>query len=219
MIDCNLENLQNNIKHESYKISEWIEGKIEITSPFQIKPRDFLQYAAKDLEIKNDHFGVNCLSNCKRAIECQIDTLFYSFGLYEKSKRERYNLPKKIETLNQLGVISPRILLKINKLRNLLEHEYSQPDLGKVEDAVDIATLFLNYSEKYLKNFLYEFAIKDINDYFTVMLDFENSKIVFTSIRRVAAGFNKNVVKEVDSDSIEYLDHLRWFLEISSNIK
>jgi hypothetical protein len=222
MIDCNLENLQKTINNESYKISEWIWGKIDINPPFQIKPREFLQYAENDLKIKNNQYGINCLSNCKRGIESQIDTLLYVFGLHDKLKREKWNFPKKIEVLNQLGVISPRILIKINKLRNELEHEYAKPDLEKVEDAVDITSLFLNYTDKFLKNFPFEFSIKDLNDYLVVTLDFETSKIIFTSIQikhRNPLDIRKNIVKEVDTNSKEYLDHLKWFLDIATSIK
>lgn len=228
MIDCTLENLQKNITHESYKnesykISEWIFGKTDINPPFQIKPRDFLKYAEKDLEIKNEQYGINCLSNCKRAIESQIDTLLFVFGLNEKQKKDRWNFPKKIEILNLSGIISPRILIKINKLRNTLEHEYLQPDLEKVEDAVDITNLFLNYTDKYLKNFPFEFAIKDMNGYLVVTLDFEGGKITFTNIQLKGQGFprpvNKKILKEVGINSDEFFGYLKWYLEIATNIK
>jgi hypothetical protein len=45
--------------------------------------------------------------------------------------------------LQDLGVIAPRILSKLNQHRNELEHEYTCPDPETVEDFVDVVALFL----------------------------------------------------------------------------
>jgi uncharacterized protein YutE (UPF0331/DUF86 family) len=129
-------------------IDSWGTGNIE--TPFTIKPGEFLEYAESDLKIDDNHHLVNCLSNIKRAIECQIDSLLIGFGLFEKAKIKNWKFPTKIEKLNEIGIVSPRILSKINKLRNLLEHEYSIPEREKVEEALDVAILFIRYTDQFL---------------------------------------------------------------------
>jgi hypothetical protein len=45
--------------------------------------------------------------------------------------------------------VAPRILNKIVRLRNMLEHEFHLPKKTEVEDAVDVATLFLEALKPY----------------------------------------------------------------------
>ena len=59
-----------------------------------------------------------------------------------------------MERLNKLGVVAPRILRKINKIRNILEHKYKLPDKKEVEDAIDIGILFIEYTNKFIYNFV-----------------------------------------------------------------
>ncbi len=110
----------------------------------------FFKFAENDLNSKYEHNLINSLSNIKRAIDCQMDTLLFAFGLYKKSKKEEWNFPRKLEVLNNLGIITPRILGKINQKRNFLEHEYRKPTKEEVEDALDVAALFLAYTQKFL---------------------------------------------------------------------
>jgi hypothetical protein len=55
----------------------------------------------------------------------------------------------KVASLLSLGVVVPRILNKIVRLRNMLEHEFHLPKQTEVEDAVDVATLFLEALKPY----------------------------------------------------------------------
>lgn len=87
------------------------------------------------------------MSNVKRAIECRIDELLYGLCLHVKSENEKWNFPKKIQVLGDLGIIVPRILKKINRKRNQLEHQYVQPTQEDVEDALDVTNLFIGYTD------------------------------------------------------------------------
>lgn len=64
------------------------------------------------------------------------------------------NFPTKLDKLNQLGIIAPRILKKINHIRNLLEHQYKIPKKEEVEDAIDVAMLFIEYTNKFIYRFV-----------------------------------------------------------------
>lgn len=52
-------------------------------------------------------------------------------------------MPKKIERLRALGLLAPSLLRKVVDMRNILEHEYPTPELKNVEEALDIASLFV----------------------------------------------------------------------------
>ncbi|HSY62732.1 MAG TPA: hypothetical protein VK796_12695 [Cytophaga sp.] len=114
---------------------------------FDIGPQDFYLLAEKDFETDNT---VNCLSNAKRALDAQVNSLLIVFGFDNKLRK---SFPDKIEILNAVGVIAPRILLKINEQRNLLEHEFKRPNKDKVEDFLNITALFLASTSRYINNF------------------------------------------------------------------
>ena len=127
---------------------------LEESLPFTLKADDFISFAELDLKGSSDKDIVNALSNIKRAIENRMDCIFFAFNYYELSKA--WNFPEKVEKLNNLGIISPRILTKINRIRNLLEHQYQIPKKQEVMEAYDIAILFLAYTKNFLKKFVKE---------------------------------------------------------------
>lgn len=116
---------------------------------FDFMPEDFLKFAETALSQQNQAGSlVNALSNIKRAIDCQIELIISDHGLAKKAKKENWNFPKKIDFLKNKNVIAPRVLEKINKTRNLLEHEFKKPNTDTVEDAFDVATLFVGYCKQ-----------------------------------------------------------------------
>ena len=127
---------------------------------FMIKPHQFLSYAESNLNEGTPHGLLDCLSNSKRAIECQVDSLLTYIGIYDVIKKKKYGFPSKIKVLNDVGIVSPRILTKVNKSRNLLEHSYQIPDKEKVEDAFDVAYLFVLSTERYLNIGTYSFSLE-----------------------------------------------------------
>ena len=141
-------------------VSIWIEcgsgGVLE--HEFDLNPSDFLSFADADLAESNQRALVNALSNAKRAIDCQVDKVFCCFGT-----NSRKNFPQKMKILNEMGIIAPRIISKIVTMRNYLEHEYRCPEQEKVEDAVDIANLFVTSLDRALQ-FPDQYAIENSNE-------------------------------------------------------
>jgi hypothetical protein len=113
-----------------------------------LQPRDFLNFAIQDSEaLKSERNRVNCLGNSKRAIDAQVDHLIRRLGFLPLARKQRWSVPKKLDFIVQSGVIAPRILRNVNQLRNRLEHKFASPSKRQVEDALDIATLFISYGE------------------------------------------------------------------------
>lgn len=54
-------------------IDGWDNKTIE--TDFDISPEQFLRFAEYDLSAKYDHYLVNSLSNTKRSIDSQLDSL------------------------------------------------------------------------------------------------------------------------------------------------
>jgi hypothetical protein len=114
---------------------------------FEIDAQNFLEFAKKDSEGEDLRSCVNALGNVKRAIECRIDSILCVYCLQKKSEKEGWDFPKKIEIIEQLGIVAPSILKRINKKRNELEHRYVRPTPDEVADGRDVAKLFLAYTE------------------------------------------------------------------------
>jgi len=167
MDDCTpeilLEILQKKYTGAMYKSSD---------SPFEIDSHQFLEFSILDSKNDDLHGRVNALSNIKRAIECRIDELVFILCLYKKKEVENWNFPKKITVLTELDIIAPRILGRINRQRNLLEHEYTNPSKENIEDALDVTILFLGYTDSFMQN------IVEINfeDEYTCTIDRENDR-------------------------------------------
>lgn len=143
-------------------VSRWVEpeydpkgfGQFSYVTP--VTPSAYLRYAQADLASGLKHAHINALSNAKRAIDCQLDNIFEAFGL---KKRARF--PEKLEIVGELGLLAPRIVRKVIKARNLLEHEYYDPPQSEVEDAVDIATLFVEAASRPFRNLMEDYFIAD----------------------------------------------------------
>jgi hypothetical protein len=148
---------------------------------YEICAKDFLQFAMEDSKGGDLRCMVNALGNVKRAIECRVDTILYSYCLYKKSEAEKWPFPKKIEIIEQLGIIAPRILKKINRKRNELEHQYIEPTKDDVEDALDVATLFLAYTERLENKAKKGYGIRNN---FEIELQVEKGIVELTDLRK-----------------------------------
>lgn len=142
----------------------------------KISPIEFLTLAENDFERGGLAALVNATTNVKRAIVGQLDQLLISFGYPSL----RWTVPKKIERLRALGLLAPRLLRKVVDMRNILEHEYTTPELEKVEEALDIASLFVMSASAMFIPFddVLEFSLPDLD-------------ATDNSVTRITAGLNR----------------------------
>jgi hypothetical protein len=117
-------------------------------------PRTYFEFAVADLESEDTKRScVNALSNAKRAVHFQIDLIAQAFGIQEVASPKKLSFPPKLEFCINCGVVGPRILRKLNRIRNAMEHEYYIPNKEETENFVDVVELFLAATDR----FMYEF--------------------------------------------------------------
>ncbi len=170
------------------------------THQLDIDPYDFLVQAEEDWELGGDASELNAITNAKRAIMCQMDQALLSFG-YPATK---WITPKKIEALNGLGLVAPRILRKVASARNLLEHEYRRPSKAEIEEALDLASLFVASVKPVLHIFGDQFLVGNRSEYidqyslssFTRELDFSMSPLDEAAVFRVVARIHRGETRE-----------------------
>jgi hypothetical protein len=136
-----------NLLSEPDRKGTLLEGRIDLENQFDVTPDEFIKFAEDDLKSNTPHSSLNALSNSKRALDCQLDCALATLGYLDSARRHRWGLPQKLEWVQNLGLITPQILRRINRVRNLLEHEYVVPTRESVEAAFDVATLFIAYTK------------------------------------------------------------------------
>ena len=114
---CSLYGYDENLKYvgSAKSTPAATEGKLFLG------PRDFLNFALEDsTALEKERNRVNCLGNCKRAIDSQVDHLTGRLGFYPLAKRQGWNIPRKLEFISGSGVVAPRILRGVTSSRNRL---------------------------------------------------------------------------------------------------
>ncbi|MCB2297051.1 hypothetical protein [Clostridium tagluense] len=148
----------------NFIIFEWdILG--EFNYIFEVKPEEFLEYAKDDIKLKEQKGLIDAMSNAKRAIECQIDSIIsilgYDYKIFDsrnsyletkKFIKEYFKeevvdgLTDRIKLLQVLNIAPTFLISKIRNLRNKVEHEYIMPTYQEVKESIEIAELFINSS-------------------------------------------------------------------------
>lgn len=172
-----------------------------LSRPFDLTPSSFLKFAELDLQSELPHKFVNALSNAKRAIDCQIECILTTTGI----KLTDIDFPEKLNILNEIGLMSPALLQKINRERNLLEHEFVNPTPEKVSDALDVATLFISYTnakmQKFRDEILFDSGIVGIN--------------VFDGYVLIRLDDNGNSIT-LEHPNQYYFPALKWLIQVSN---
>jgi len=141
----------------------------------ELTPKDFIRFSKQDFAAKDKKGLINSLTNAKRAIDCQIDNALEEFGimpdkiekasesLINELKLSQKDLPFKLKLIQALGLSPGNLTAKVRNLRNKLEHYYKIPNDVEVEEAIEIAELFILSIESKTKILDDEFVISSSN--------------------------------------------------------
>lgn len=148
---------------------------------FQVKPKEYLQFAKNGINRPTNESLINSLTNAKRAIDAQVDALICSLGFdYKKfdktnnypntkafikkiyKKKNNDGITEKIKLLNILGLAPTLLISETRYLRNKVEHEYIIPEIDEVNKAIEIADLFINSTNRKFQISFVSFIIGNI---------------------------------------------------------
>lgn len=179
---------------------------------------DYLQFAEDDLnDGHTQRHLINAVSNAKRALHMEVETLSTAYGVNESNKKF-CSFPQRLAFLSRAGLFAkPRLLAKLNKLRNVVEHEYHVPTLEEAENFVDIVDLFINAMQRHRHRYPCEIdmheAIDDGDEWqiWGTTCDLKNGELkllVFPKGTSYARAKGKNVFIRFSEDSDLYLQWL-----------
>lgn len=122
--------------------------------PDGINQNDYIQFAENDLSDGQSHRNlINAVLNAKKALHMEVETLSNAYGVNAAPKKFG-SFSQRLSFLSKAGFLAkPRLLSKLNKLRNIVEHEYYVPKLEDAEDFIDIVDLFLNAMQKHRQRY------------------------------------------------------------------
>ncbi|MDH5356243.1 MAG: hypothetical protein OEY09_17510 [Gammaproteobacteria bacterium] len=143
---------------------------------FEIEPDEFLKFAAKDY-LSGDLQGlVNSVTNAKRAIDCQVDSIISCFGYdpYDslpdvaqqyineyQNKSGAFEATNKLKLLQSLDIAPSALVTSMREVRNKLEHHYKKPSEQDALHIIDLAKLFIRSSDFVLRLFPQKWFLLD----------------------------------------------------------
>lgn len=142
---------------------------------FELHPDDYLgfaednlrNYSASELESKKISDLISCISNLKRALDCQIESFLHAYGIKNKLKGKNLSSKQKLDFINRIGIFSSRTIERFSLLRNKIEHEFLKPHVADIEALFDLVTAYVSL----LKNAIHH--CYDINSEFNIYNDEE----------------------------------------------
>lgn len=152
-------------------------GDFPSNNLFNINASDFLRFAKQDYYEGETRGLINAVTNAKRAIDCQVDTVLKIFGvdilkgrnpsiegfLSNFQSTESNFKMKLIEALN----LAPSFIVNETRLiRHHLEHFYKEPNVEDVKRSIDVASLFVDAVQGKFRGIMTDFAFANspIND-------------------------------------------------------
>ncbi|WP_230973148.1 hypothetical protein [Burkholderia vietnamiensis] len=114
-----------------------------------ISAEQYLKFAENDLlDGESERHLINAVTNAKRALHLRMEDVCLGFGFASYGGARSF--PRMVEYISRIGVTAPRILNRLNQLRNQVEHEYLVPSRPEVETFIDVTSLFAASTQRWI---------------------------------------------------------------------
>ena len=130
-------NERSNIRY----VAPFCYGSLLSLNPNGPDPFEYFHYAKTDLRSNDERGVINATGNCKRAVHLTIDCFIDIIGLGQVCNG--LSFPKKLEVISALDAFPTSLIDKLNRNRNLIEHDYACPDTDETAEFVEVTEMFL----------------------------------------------------------------------------
>lgn len=186
----------------------------DFSFPYEVTPHGYLREAEESLARLSQGGNRDAIANAKRGIDCQIEAVIETLGLQAGS-----GFPSRVALIRKLGLVAPRILEKINKLRNAIEHDFVNPSREQAEMAVDTALLFVELTHRVFRQMVLQCAIYDPTPKMEPWINWGSNYLVFELTGEAEAFEIKgriegkvSIFQVVKRSNREYVPLLKFFL-------
>lgn len=114
---------------------------------FELSPRDYLRFAEDELEKGTTVSLINGVAHLKRALDCQLDIFLNTFNLWNLFKKRNLKIKNKLEFIGAIGYLNSKSLIRLNTIRNKMEHDYAIPNVQDIEVYFDLVTALVHLLE------------------------------------------------------------------------
>ena len=137
----------DNIEQMRFQLEEMKPTSLDFPS-FEVTPFDYIVFAEKALKTDSLESRINCVSHLKHAIDCELDTFLHILNLDTllhilNPKRDKASVAEKIGITGRIGVFNSRSLVKLNQIRNKMEHAYVEPEIQDLEVYSELVQAFV----------------------------------------------------------------------------
>lgn len=137
-------------------------GSIAILPDFDYYAMDYLQFAELNFEkyylstqnLQRENELIGCLSNLKRALDCQIECFLSSWNLRSDFQKKNLGIDKKLAFLSAIGIFSSRTINRFTQIRNKFEHDFHQPQINDLEALFDLVSAFITILQNATSNLI-----------------------------------------------------------------
>jgi len=186
----------------------------DFSFPYEVTPHGYLREAEDSLARMSKGGDRDAIANAKRGIDCQIEAVIETFGLQVGG-----GFPSRVAAIRKLGLVAPRILEKINKVRNSIEHDFINPSREQAEMTVDTALLFVELTHRVFRQMVLQCAVYDPTPRIEPWINWGPNYLVFELTGEAEAFEVKGRIEErasifqiVKRSDSEYIPLLRFFL-------
>ncbi len=116
----------------------------------------------------------------RKAINYRINTLFLHLGI-DNLNFQKFGKKKKLEKLEELGIVKPLLINKLISIRNGIEYDgHTPPSQVECEELIDIVWYFYKSTDRYCNiepdSFLIDY--EDVRNFISLDFDFKTHAIL-----------------------------------------
>lgn len=138
---------------------------------FDLLPQDYLKFAESHLGKDSPEEKINCVSNLKRAMECEMDTFFHILGIGPLVKRKNLSFDQKLSFVAEIEIYKSRSLEILNRIRNKIEHDYAIPELPEIELYFELVYAFISVLDSAMFMYAHNADLEYSRETRTILVD------------------------------------------------
>ncbi len=185
--------LDCDIVEEMTKNSCYFESSSSCLSKNSIKGYRLIDHAYELVEMDDELYLSDVISNLRKAINYRVNTLFLQLGI-DNLDFKNFGKKKKLEKLEELGIVKPLLINKLISIRNGIEYDgNTPPNQVECEELIYIVWYFYKSTDRYCNIEPDSFLIDYESERNFISLDFDFKT---HTILKITANLPSNYLSE-----------------------